>query len=95
MVGRWRRRLAGRSAGSSARTKATPSHAPSTYRLGGTLMVGSSGSSSGQRVVDAQPTSAAHPSGSGSYLPELAGAAIVLCLAGLTGFSVWQRKRAG
>jgi hypothetical protein len=87
-------RSTSRPAGSPALTKATPSHAPSTYRLGGTLMAGSADPSSGQRIVNAQPTPAAS-SGSGSYLPELAGAAIVLGLAGLTGFSVWQRKHAG
>ena len=85
----------GRPAGSSASVKATPSHAPSAYRIGGTLMAGSAGPSSSQRIVNAQPSPAAHSSGSGSYLPELAGAAIVLGLAGLTGFTVWQRKRTG
>jgi hypothetical protein len=85
----------GRPARSSAPAGGTASHAPSTYRIGGTLMAGSAGPSSSRRIVNAQPAPAAHSSGSGSYLPELAGAAIVLGFAGLTGFTVWQRKRTG
>jgi LPXTG-motif cell wall-anchored protein len=45
--------------------------------------------------VDAQTDAATTKTGSGSYLPELAGGAVVLGLSGLAGFTAWQRKRAG
>jgi hypothetical protein len=53
------------------------------------------GSSAGPTIVDAQSDAATTGTGSGSYLPELAGGAVVLGLAGLAGFTAWQRKRTG
>lgn len=54
-----------------------------------------SAGSSGPRIVDAPPEAAPRDTGAGSYLPELAGGAVVLGLAGLAAFTAWQRKRAG
>jgi len=51
--------------------------------------------SAGPTILDAQPAAATSSTGSGSYLPELAGSAVLLGLAGLAGFTARQRKRTG
>lgn len=84
---------AGRSTGRAGSPASTP--AASATGAVGILTLGSAGPTASQRIVDAEPDPAPHSSGSGSYVPELAGGAIVLGLAGLAGFTMWQRKRAG
>jgi hypothetical protein len=90
--------VAGRTSQSAGTGRAgSPASAPATSATGtlGILTLGSASPTASQRIVDAEPDPAPHPSGSGSYIPELAGGAIVLGLAGLAGFTMWQRKRAG
>jgi hypothetical protein len=62
---------------------------------GGSSTPQSASPSAGPTILDAQPVAATRKADSGSYLPELAGGSVVLGLAGLAGFTAWQRKRTG
>lgn len=79
---------------------ATGSPAPSAATgasgtVGMLLLSRPSAPTSSPNVIDAEPTPVPHPKSSGSFLPELAGGAIVLALAALAGYTAWQRKQVG
>lgn len=81
---------------SSRAGSSSPASSAATGQVGSTADGGASlpSASGGPTILDAQPDAAASQrTGSGSYLPELAGGAVVLGLAGLAGFTAWQRKR--
>jgi hypothetical protein len=102
-TGTGNRTTSGRVSQLSSRAGNSPSASPSTARstASAAAVVPSptdsraDGSSTGPTIVDAQTDAATTETDSGSYLPELAGGAVVLGLAGLAGFTAWQRKRAG
>lgn len=73
----------------------TASPAASSAASGLLLFSRSSAPRSSPSITDAEPDPAPHPKGSGSYLPELVGGAIVLALAALAGYTAWQRKQVG
>lgn len=82
--------------GAPATASPTPSSAAGASGAVGMLLLSRpSAPTSSPNIIDAEPTPVPQPKGSGSYLPELAGGAIVLALAALAGYTAWQRKQVG